>query len=52
MPQLLIAVSIGIATYLSAISVLWIASSKPNGAESHVLNEITTRLGKFRSRAR
>jgi hypothetical protein len=44
LPQMLLAVLLGVSIYIASITLFWLLSSKPSGAESAVLGEIRHRL--------
>jgi len=44
LPQLLVAVLLGILVYTATVAALWLLSSKPSGAESMVVGEFRRRL--------
>lgn len=49
LPQLLVAILLGILVYIASIAGLWLLSSKPSGAESTVVREFRHRLSRFKS---
>jgi len=44
LPQLLLAVLLGVLIYLTCLTVLWLLSAKPSGAESAVIGELRRRI--------
>lgn len=51
-PYLLSAVMLGLAIYLGCLTLLWLVSGKPTGAETVALNELTKRFNQYFGKSR